>query len=312
MSSATIWSRTKNSVTTDVVESRLEQFLPGLCMTRDAVKFPKWTVGTVEKAFKWADYLHEVSQFADAVQKEAILRNKKLFMRTEIPQVDANPTLVLDDPVRSLVHAIISSPYLSWMQQSGHVLKRTFHCLVERKGEKEAVKVCVDALKGTLDSRASFQGIWCSCRNEAASDAIFDVDEESLAFELVVASYSLLKLPPLERDEKLKTLAKATREDLITFRMLCIALTFSPAKIACLEENFRQNSRDYTPLPSWEKLCEVSKSRALVDIATSTIEESFPRFLSIDDDHGSLCSLLCKEDDVGDDFIALFAKLQSM
>jgi hypothetical protein len=311
MASGTIWSQTKDSVTTDAVESRLEQFLPALCMTRDGVKFTKWSVGTVEKAFKWADYLFEVSKFADVVQKQAIVKKGSLG-NTGIGKVDANPTMVLDDPIESLIHAIITSPYLSWMQNANPVLKRTFSCAIDRKGEKDAVKVCVQALNSTLDSRISFKGIWDASRDgENVSDAGFAVDEESLAFELVVAFHSTLSSPSSEREEKHKTLEKAAREDLITFRMLCIAVTFSPSKVACLEETFRQCSglpSSSIQMPSWERLYEVSKSRALVDVAASSIRNSFSRFLSIDDDHGSLLTALCREEDT---FVALFSELQA-
>ena len=315
MVSGTIWSQTRDSVTTDAVESRLEQYLPALCMTRDAVKFPKWTVGTVEKAFKWADYLFEVSKFADVVQKEAIVK-KGLLGNTGIGLVDANPTLVLDDPIGSLLHAIISSPYLSWMENATPVLKRAFNCALDRKGEKGAVSICVQSLQSTLDSRITFKGIWDPSNDgNNLGGGGFGVDEESLAFELIVAFNAILAMPSLEREEKQKMLEKVAREDLITFRMLCIAVALSPAKIACLEETFRQCERSGsgtgTQAPSWERLYEVSKSRALVDVVVKTIQESFSRFLSIDDNRGSLLSTLCKDEDVGECFVDLFSDLQS-
>ena len=331
-----IWNTT--SVTTDAVETRLRQFLPALCMTRDAEKFPKWTVGTVDKAFKWADYLSEVSKVADVVQMQAIVQ-KGLLVNTNISAVNKNPMLVLYDPIEALVHAIMSSPYLSWMEHSKAVLRRTFHCIVERKGEKESTRICVDALKGTIESRISFSGIW-EAASTSSADApggggdrqavqttpgavarTFGPDELSLAFELVVAWHFILSASPssstkavVEEEGKLGLL-RAAREDLITLRMMCIALTLSPARVAVLTEVYHQNysqSQSTDSLPDWERLYLVSKCSALVEVATTVIRESFPRFVSIDDDQGSLLSLLCQLEEGGnDEFVRLFAELHA-
>jgi hypothetical protein len=311
-------------------------------MTRDAEKFPKWTVGTVDKAFKWADYLSEVSKVADVVQMQAIVQ-KGLLVNTNISAVNNNPMLVLDDPIETLVHAIISSPYLSWMEHSKAVLRRTFHCIVERKGEKESTRICVDALKGTIESRISFNGIW-EAASTSSADApggggdrqavqttpgavarAFGPDELSLAFELVVAWHFILLSSPSSSttaaavvvEEGKLGLLRAAREDLITLRMMCIALTLSPARVAVLTEVYHQNhsqsqSQSTDLLPDWERLYLVSKCSALVEVATTVIRESFSRFVSIDDDQGSLLSLLCQLEEGGnDEFVRLFAELHA-
>ena len=257
------WSLT--AVSTDDVEARLSSFLPALCMTRNATKFPKWNVATVEKAFKWADYLEEVSRGADQVQKESIVR-KGLLKGTGIDVVNKDPMLVLLDPVESLMRAILTSPYLAWAQDAVKVLKKALESTAERKGEEACVRICVSSLESTLSSRISLSNGTCLGQKQESNS-----DEEALAFELLVALASPPS-PSISQVEKEKLIAKAAKEDLVTFKMLCSLLIMSPARVACLTSLHRGAE-------SWERLYAVSKGKTLVGIVKACIRDDYPRYL---------------------------------
>ncbi len=255
------WSAT--AVSTDDVEARLSNFLPALCMTRNAAKFPRWNVTTVEKAFKWADYLEEVSREADQVQKKSIVQ-KGLLEDTGIGVVDDDPMLVLLDPVESLMRAILTSPYLSWAQAAAKVLKKALKCTAERKGEEACVKICATSLESTLSSRISFSG---GGNNNKS-------DEDALAFELLVALAS--SSPSTSQLSKEEVIAKAAKEDLVTFKMLCNVLTMSPARVACLA-----SLHETSNIETWERLYAVSKGRSLVGVVKACIRDDYPRYLHL-------------------------------
>ena len=256
---------TLTAVSTDSVEARLSSFLPALCMTRNAAKFPKWNVVTVEKAFKWADFLEEVSKGADQVQKESIVQ-KGLLRGTGIDVINNDPMLVLLDPVESLMRAIITSPYLSWAPDAAKVLKKALECTAERKGKEACVKICATSLESTLSLRFSLSNEFSPWPKQEGHS-----DEEALAFELLVALASSSSSTITQVDKE-KVLAKAAKEDLITFKMLCSLLIMSPARVACLASH-------HEGAGNWERLYAVSKGKPLVDIVKACIRDNYPRYL---------------------------------
>ena len=220
------------------------------------------------------------------MQKESIV-HRGLLKGTGIDVVNKDPMLVLLDPVESLMRAILTSPYLSWAPDAVKVLKKALECTAERKGEEACVKICASSLESTLSSRFSLSNEFSSWPKQEDYS-----DEEALAFELLVALASSSSSATSQADTE-KVVAKAAKEDLITFKMLCGLLIMSPARVACLASH-------HEGAENWERLYAVSKGKQLVDIVKSCIRDNYPRYLYLldtsvetqDTNHGLLAMSL--------------------
>jgi hypothetical protein len=294
-------SEWKISVATEVIESRLVAFLPILRMTRDVSKFPAWNAKTVEKAFKWAEYVRTVSTDLDIMQKNTLL-DKGLLGSTEVVSLESNPLSILDDPVGSLVTAIFTSPYLHQLQYPTQVLEKSLEFAVLYMKSKETVVTrVVEILQECVQFRVSMASqISTDTRNRPFPS----VDEISLAMELVVALYDLrMKNDDAVFQQKVKSIKQLMSADLLSLRLLCCILVLSPSMVACAHTVFAFTRNDYGSKGSgelddtkegWLAIYLESKSQYFVDMLTQCIRSDIMRFVSIDEDSSvmkALCSL---------------------
>lgn len=228
-------------VDTSLVESRVRVFADVLRMTRDCDKYPSWNRETVVKAFQWADHVQAFASSADEVQKKAVAQG---IGSTGVAFVDEEPLVVLERPVETLLRAILGSPILTWLPLSTQVVTQTLESASTRLGHDAAVELVTDLLSATLDvrmragarqrmvlidSHGQSQGQGSgTAGGEAEAKTL---EHTTLALEILVRSYMKRRQQPAAAAEEV--LARAVREDLVTLRLLCSAITLSPSAVAC-------------------------------------------------------------------------------
>jgi len=231
-------------VDTSLVESRVRVFADVLRMTRDCGKYPSWNRETVVKAFQWADHVQAFASSADEVQKRAIAQGIGL---TGVSFVDEDPLVVLERPVETRLRAILDSPILTWLPLSTQVVTQTLESASSRIGHDAAVELVADLLNATLDVRMragarqrmvliDSHGHGIGNGNAGEEAEATTLEHTTLALEILVRSYMKRRQQPAEASPAAaagEVLALATREDLVTLRLLCRAVTLSPSAVAC-------------------------------------------------------------------------------
>lgn len=245
-------------VDTSAVESRVREFVKVLSMTRCCTKFPCWKRSTVDKAFQWADHVKVYAASADDVQKRAIMVG---IGETGVGFVDRDPLQVLDRPVETLLRAIMGSPILSWVALSTLVVSRTLESASSRIGQDATVALVATVFEATMADRLranasvgfSVAGGGGGGTSISATRPYQPVPEQvAMALEILLQCCERDGL--LGMDSPVEVIKQASSSDLFMLRNLCVALTLTPATIACGLGAFARTSPGLTGSASHQQL----------------------------------------------------------
>ena len=253
-------------VDTSAVESRVREFVKVLSMTRCCTKFPCWKRSTVDKAFQWADHVKVYAASADDVQKRAIMAG---IGETGVGFVDRDPLQVLDRPVETLLRAIMGSPILSWVALSTQVVSRTLESASSRIGQDSTVALVAAVFEATMADRLkanasrgfSVAGVGGGVgggggggTNLTATRPYQPAPEQvAMALEILLQCCERDGVP-LGMDSPVEIIKQAAGSDLFMLRNLCLALTLTPATIACGLGAFARTSPGLTCSASHQQL----------------------------------------------------------
>jgi hypothetical protein len=91
------------------------------------------------KAYQWADYIRT---YPNAKDLYGIASCDKIS-RTSILEIDENPQIVVQDPLKALAVAVFASPLLSTTE---HIFDCSLKCLIDRLGKETAIDLVSEIL----------------------------------------------------------------------------------------------------------------------------------------------------------------------
>lgn len=313
-------------VATTDVKHRLDYFLPILRMTRDPAAFVKWNAKTVIKSFKWADILWSLSVHADEVQCKSLADEIEDVC---VDFIDRNKVAMLQNPVRTLTEAILTSPVFTWIQDPTKVMQETLDQASTRMGEAAVSALVFQIVEQSMDVRLHLNSLingrkrleciapisntmafpWCGIGKCFPSTAT----EISLAMELIVglgrlrsgkhSTFATIKIDICEHSSSddtcttrsliLQSLQETAMVDKFTLRLLCIALSLPPGIFASYYSVWESaESRGI----SWQDAFRETLQPDLWLVLYACIEAVFETFLELDADH-IICKTLCMKDE---------------
>lgn len=140
-------------VTDDALLRYVSEFVNILQMTRTE-NFARWTIATIDKVFKWADYflVHHRSEDSEVLAEQ--------FPRTGIIEIDGDPDMILKDPLKALAIALFTSPLFSI---TGPVLQHSVRCFQDRIGKLATLDLCSKILTQSVLYKRKIDDILVSC-----------------------------------------------------------------------------------------------------------------------------------------------------
>jgi hypothetical protein len=150
---------TENMVTDDALISYVSEFVNILQKTR-MQNFARWSIATIDKVFKWADYFlaHQFSENSQVLSEE--------LPRTGIIEIDGDPHMILKDPLKALALALFTSPLLS---MTGPVLPHSIKCFQGRIGKHATLDLCSKILTQSVLCKRKVENVLVSCSDSEKS-----------------------------------------------------------------------------------------------------------------------------------------------
>lgn len=208
-----------------MLESHVSTFLNIISMTRK-MKFLNWSAGTVDKAFGWAEAVHNYHEVPLEYVSDLHIPAMKNVIFLDVDLID-----VLRDPAFLILKAIFTSPLLSWCRNKLQIVSQ---CLLKYHSTytiDRAVYDSVTILKSYICQRVVERRARGDCSHEEIAA------KEGLAGELIYAiAYSVTvdSVGGLVFDEDmLSNIHEKVREDSAFAEVFAIGLLLSPGQIMC-------------------------------------------------------------------------------
>lgn len=292
----------------------MKVFVDILCMTRSCAKFPAWNKETVDKAFQWADHVKVYGASTDDVQKKAILIG---IGETHVDFLDKEPLLILESPVETLTRAIMSSPILTWLHLYQQVVNQTLSNASIRIGHEVTVDLVTRILEATwmVRMKSSAKTRLTALDNSESTPSMVTAptairiphEQNIMALELLVRICIQRHEKRIQRDcedttttsslpttdSSIQILKKAAASDIVSLRLLCVALTMTPATVACGMSIYMETNEPF--LNEWELVYSETHNQELWEIIHSTLQQTPALFFYLDANF-SLVTAMCLKD----------------
>ena len=281
----------------EAVEQRLKPYLSALKTLMDPTLFPRWLSATVVKCFSWADAIHELTVQLDGIQTATAAASIAVL---GIAFIDDDPSMVLKQPHETLLRAILCSPLLPMSTESAVLVRCAYTESARRLGAATVHAIFQSEYARILEDKGLAGNVlkeWSALvdANDGGSDGDDDgaaservrPDEVYLSAQLVLACARTLAGRDGDVDIDAAVAAKvqqsieadATRSSL---RMLCLALSLSPAAVYCAADDADADASHDTPV-ALDAIARVLRSQQLWAILEHIAQTDIAAFYCIED-----------------------------